>query len=137
MKKIFIITCICAGLLCGCSRRIYVPVERVRIDSVAQWKTRIDSVELRDSVTVIIRGDTVTRDRIRYLQRTRVRHDTVLRVLRDTVPVIVPAQADKSASGGAKRVRGYLSRGISALALFGAGGVAAAALLLYIRRKRV
>lgn len=135
MKKILTILCLCAGLLCGCSRRIYMPVEKVRTDSVAQWKTRIDSVEIRDSVTVIIRGDTVTRDRIRYLQRVRVRHDTVMHVCHDTIPVIVPAQANGSVPRGGKRAKGYLSRGMSALAIFAAGAIAAAALLLYMKKR--
>ena len=49
-------------LLCGCSRRVYVPVETVRVDTLVKLAVRVDSVRLTDSTYVSERtvGDTVS-----------------------------------------------------------------------------
>ena len=37
-------------LLSSCSRRVYVPVETVRVDTFVKTAVRVDSVRLTDSV---------------------------------------------------------------------------------------
>lgn len=73
--------------VCACSKRVYVPAERVvvRTDSVAVHRadslTRLlasrDSVVVRDSVFVMLRGDTVIREAWRIRERVSLVHDTV------------------------------------------------------------
>lgn len=80
-------------LLCGCSRRIYVPVERVTHDTTYLSKTQRDSVHVHDSVLVWMHGegDTVYLERVvtRYEYRLKLLQDTVLAVRSDTVSVPV------------------------------------------------
>ena len=73
--------------LASCNRRIYVPVESVReVHDIVRLDTasrradiiiRRDSVIVRDSVAVIINGDTVVREVWRWRERVREVHDTV------------------------------------------------------------
>lgn len=86
MKKLLYLLTILA-LLPSCSRRIYVPVESVRevhdtvrIDTASRRAgiiIRRDSVIVRDSVAVVINGDTVVREVWRWRERVREVHDTV------------------------------------------------------------
>jgi len=86
MKKLAYIA-VALLLLPSCSRRIYVPVESVRevhdtvrIDTASRRADiiiRRDSVIVRDSVAVIINGDTVVREVWRWRERVREVHDTV------------------------------------------------------------
>lgn len=73
--------------LTSCNRRIYIPVESirevhdtVRIDTAsrrADIVIRRDSIIVRDSVAVVINGDTVVREVWRWRERIREVHDTV------------------------------------------------------------
>lgn len=72
----------------GCTRKIYVPVERVEHDTVNRVREVTDSVIERDSVFISVRGDTVTREIYRLRTRTRLRRDTIFRTTRDTVRVV-------------------------------------------------
>ncbi len=86
MKKLLYLLTILA-LLPSCSRRIYVPVESVRevhdtvrIDTASRRADiiiRRDSVIVRDSIAVVINGDTVVREVWRWRERVREVHDTV------------------------------------------------------------
>lgn len=71
----------------GCNRKVYIPVESVRTDSLYIERARVDSIVLRDSVAVIQMGDTIYitkfRDRYRYKNRT----DTLYKVTTDTIKV--------------------------------------------------
>lgn len=86
-----------ALLLCACSKTVYVPVENTvyHTDTLYRSQLRIDSVLLRDSVTLIVRGDTVYltkfRDRVRY----RDRIDTVYKTVIDTVRLSVPYPVER------------------------------------------
>lgn len=99
--------------VCACSRKVYVPAERVvvRTDSVAVHRadslTRLlaqrDSVVVRDSVFVMLRGDTVIKEAWRIRERVSLVHDTVrigngfrLQEVRvDSVRVPVPVTVEK------------------------------------------
>lgn len=85
-------------LICaGCSRKIYVPQEHIvtRTDTLREYRLRVDSVILRDSVSLIQRGDTVLltkyRDRFRYIDRT----DTVYQAVTDSVKINVPYPVER------------------------------------------
>lgn len=97
-KRIFVI--IAVILLTGCSKRIYVPVESVRVDTFVKSAVRVDSVRLTDSVYVIERtlGDTVyiTKTKTQWRDRVRLVTDTIYRSKVDTITKIVEVPAKKS-----------------------------------------
>ncbi len=83
-------------MLSACSpKTVYVPTETVRTDTLYRTALRIDSVILRDSVTIIRRGDTVYltkyRDRFRYRECI----DTVYQSATDSVRVRVPYPVER------------------------------------------
>lgn len=85
------------SILCSCSRKIYVPAETTvyHTDTLRLTQLRIDSVFMRDSVSLIQRGDTVFltkyRDRFRY----RDRIDTVYKATVDTARISVPYPVER------------------------------------------
>lgn len=108
MKKIHpnwpIILCLCLWatllVLCSCSKKIYVPVESVRIDTFVKSAVRVDSVRLTDSVYVVERmqGDTfyITKTKTQWRDRVRLVTDTIYRSKVDTITKIVEVPAKKS-----------------------------------------
>lgn len=88
-------------LLSSCSRRVYVPVETVRVDTFVKTAVRVDSVRLTDSVYVSERtvGDTVyiVKTRTRWRDRLQLRVDTVYRSQTDTITKVVEVVVEKKA----------------------------------------
>lgn len=88
MKTPVILALLCA-CLCGCSRKIYVPVERVSEhtarDTVYVLRQSVDSVVRADSVVTERRGDTVFVQRVSTRYRLRTLTDTLYRTRTDTV----------------------------------------------------
>lgn len=80
---------VAAIISAGCTRRVYVPVESVRTDSVRCVAERHDSITIRDSIYVAQRGDTVIREVYRWRERLSHHHDTVRTVCRDTIRIPV------------------------------------------------
>lgn len=91
MRKILILILIATAFI-GCSRRVYVPVESVR----TEYRDRANEVVVHDSVTdnrlIYIQGDTVIdwRERVRW--RNSEVHDTLIQIVRDSVPVPYPVE---------------------------------------------
>ena len=87
--RVFLLALLAAVVcgVCACSKKVYVPAERVvvRTDSVAVQRadslTRLlasrDSFVVRDSVFVMLRGDTVIKEAWRIRERVSLVHDTV------------------------------------------------------------
>ena len=71
----------------GCTRHVYVPVERVIHDTLRQINATIDSVTSRDSIYLDSRGDTVFKEVYRWRTRTKVRVDTVYMNKVDTLRI--------------------------------------------------
>lgn len=110
----------------GSCKTKYIPVERVRIDSTAVYRadslTRIlatrDTVIERDSVVLMVKGDSVVKEVWRWRDRVSVVRDTVrdgkalayARVVRDTVSVPyaveVAKEVEKPLSWWEKTLRG-------------------------------
>lgn len=88
-------------LLSSCSRRVYVPVETVRVDTLVKLAVRVDSVRLTDSVYVSERtvGDTVyvVKTRTQWRERVKLVTDTVYRSRVDTVTKVVEVVVEKKA----------------------------------------
>lgn len=106
-----------AALLAGCSRVQYVPVETVRRDSVVQVVERRDSIHVRDSVAVYVKGDTVHADRWRTIYKEVARRDTVYKETRDTVAVPYPVERRAT---WRERARNWAG-GIAVVAVLGFG----------------
>lgn len=98
-----ILLCLCLWttllILCSCSKKIYVPVESVRIDTFVKSAVRVDSVRLTDSVYVVERmqGDTfyITKTKTQWRDRLQLRIDTVYRSKTDTITEVVEVQAKR------------------------------------------
>lgn len=115
---------------CGCGRKVYVPVERVevRYDSLLSVRESMDSILVRDSVIIEVRGDSVLERRVSERTRVALRHDTVVRRLADTVRVEVPVPVSDLPKAGSERRRTSRLQ----VALF----VAALGALLFMWRRR-
>lgn len=131
----FVLACLLAGLLTSCSRKVYLPVyhTEVRTDTLREMKVRVDSVWLRDSVTVERRGDTVYMSRWRERVRVAERVDTVYMSRTDTVrePSKLPAEVEALLGGKG-------GRGAGAGFVWAAGGAVVAllvALVILVRKK--
>lgn len=85
---------------CTSTKRIYIPLENVKVsnDSLYRYQTRTDTIRERDSVSLIMRGDTVYHTRWLLREKVRERHDTIYRALTDTVYVerAVPVSVERS-----------------------------------------
>lgn len=108
---VIVLLLIVAGI-CGCSRKVYVPVERTRIekdstalyraDSLSRLLASRDTIIRRDSIVTLIKGDTLIKEVWRWRERTSVVRDTIreaarseqaqLIVRRDSVPYAVEVE---------------------------------------------
>lgn len=98
-------------LSAGCTRKIYVPVGNVSdhsvTDSTVISAASVDSVMVSDSVVIVVKGDTLIRDRVRTVAKVRLRVDTVTSVRVDTLRVSAPVMAtapSSSEGSGTRRV---------------------------------
>lgn len=80
-----------ASAVCSCSRVQYVPVGTVQRDSVYLNKLVRDSVYVMDSV-LVVKGDTVTEYRYRYVFKYKDRTDTVYVNRTDSIRVPYPVE---------------------------------------------
>ena len=80
--------------LTSCKQVQYVPVEKVRLDSIYLTQTLRDSIVRYDSVYVRDKGDTLYVERWKYLYRDKVRVDTMVSVRVDTVSVPYPVEKE-------------------------------------------
>lgn len=97
MKQIALLICLLV-IATGCSRKVYVPVENSvsRTDTVYSAKVRVDSVIIRDSVSVFQKGDTVMITKYRDRYRVKELTDTVYQSVIDSVKVSVPYPVEKT-----------------------------------------
>lgn len=92
------------SMACGCSRKVYVPVESVRCDTLRVYRERVDSIVDRDTVCEVWRGDTVIREVSRWRWRVRQHTDTLWRSHTDTVRITVPIQSPSNPSKSSKKI---------------------------------
>ena len=81
--------------LCSCSTQ-YVPVESVRYDSIFIEKLKKDSIFVQDSVFIRQKGDTVFKDKFKFVYKYVLLRDTMLTVRRDSIPVPVPVEKKRT-----------------------------------------
>lgn len=80
------------ALFSGCQTIRYVPVEKVRTDTLYQKVVQRDSIHVHDSVTIREKGDTVMIEHWRTQWRDRLLRDTVYRSRVDSVQVPYPVE---------------------------------------------
>ena len=73
-------------------RTEYIPVESVSYDSIFIEKLKKDSIFIQDSVFIRQKGDTVFKDKFKFVYKYVLLRDTMLTVRRDSVPVPVPVE---------------------------------------------
>lgn len=64
----------------GCKNTEYVTVEKTTTDTLYKYRVRVDSVVKFDSITTLMKGDTVFRDRWHTLHVYHTEVDTVYRI---------------------------------------------------------
>lgn len=122
--------------LCSCTRKVYVPTETVRTeyrDKVVE-SLLVDTVSLRDSVSVYVNGDTVRITKFRDRWRTRIveRHDTCTVTKTDSVQV--PVQVERKLT---KWEQAKMDFGGMAIGGFCAVAVLAVAVWIIKRKRRL
>lgn len=84
---------------CGCTRKVYVPVEHSVRDTLLTTKLRIDTIQMHDSIYLVQHGDTVVKEIWHTRRYTKTRVDTVYKIRTDTVTrVVVEASRSESKS---------------------------------------
>ena len=97
MKRLVYIIILLILAVCFTSCRTqYIPVESVRTEYKTRDSIRFDSIYQRDSVYMIVKGDTVYQYRYKYLYRylTINRTDTVIK--NDSISVPYPVEKQLS-----------------------------------------
>ena len=83
-------------LTVGCTHTRYIPIttQETHRDTIHLTTIRHDSIHLHDSIHITERtqGDTIyiTTTKYQYRDRTKMIHDTILRVTRDTIRQPIP-----------------------------------------------
>lgn len=94
MKQLIYFTILLTSAICfvSCRSIKYVPVETVRTEYKTRDSIRFDSIYQRDSVLLLVKGDTVYKEKYKYLYKYQYlnRTDTVIKV--DSVQVPYPVE---------------------------------------------
>jgi hypothetical protein len=97
MKRLIYIIILLILAICFVSCRTqYIPVEFVRTEYKTRDSIRFDSIYQRDSVYMLVKGDTIYQYRYKYLYRylTTNRTDTILK--HDSIPIPYPVEKQLS-----------------------------------------
>ena len=78
-------------LMLGCKSVKYIPVETIKTKTEYVNRFKMDSIHVRDSVFVLVKGDTVIKDRWRTVYKEVYARDTIYRqdTIREPYPVEV------------------------------------------------
>lgn len=76
-------------VLTACTTQ-YIPVETVKYDSIFLAKIQKDSIFVQDSIYIRQEGDTVFKDKFKYIYRFILNKDTIYIERIDTIQVPVP-----------------------------------------------
>ncbi len=94
----FVTLMLVMSIVCSCTTT--KTVERVKRDSVYVDRLKRDSIYQRDSIYMLIKGDTVYKYEYKYLYRDKMLRDTISISKTDSIPykVEVPKYVDKKLS---------------------------------------
>lgn len=91
MKVLVVILLLCVS----CESIKYIPVETVKTKTEYVDRFKTDSIHEKDSVFVLVKGDTVYRDRTKTVYRDRYSRDTIYVSQRDTIREPYPVEVVK------------------------------------------
>ena len=92
MKNLIVIVLLIILLgSCTSTRYIKVPVDRIKIEY--RDKTKIDTLIQKDSIIILLKGDTVFLEKYKYLYRIKEVRDTVAKT--DTVTTVQTIEVEK------------------------------------------
>jgi hypothetical protein len=97
MKRLIYVTMLLTLATCFVSCRTqYVPVETVRTEYKTRDSIRFDSIYQRDSIYMLVKGDTIYQYKYKYLYRylTTNRTDTILKT--DSIQIPYPVEKQLS-----------------------------------------
>ncbi len=94
----FVTLMLVMSIVCSCTTTR--TVERVKRDSVYVDRLKRDSIYQRDSIYMLIKGDTVYKYEYKYLYRDKLLRDTISISKTDSIPypVEIPKYVDKKLS---------------------------------------
>ena len=94
----FVTLMLVMSIVCSCTTT--KTVERVRRDSVYVYRLKRDSIYQRDSIYIIVKGDTVFKYQYKYSYRDKLVRDTISIYKTDSIPykVEVPKYVEKKLS---------------------------------------
>ena len=78
-------------MLASC-RTEYIPVKSVRYDSIFIERLMKDSIFVQDSVFIRQKGDTVFKDKFKFVYKYVLLRDTMMTIKTDSIPVPVPVE---------------------------------------------
>lgn len=118
---LFLLVCLCA--MCGCTKTVYLPSESrsVSNDTLIQTRWLTDYRVEKDSVFVLVKGDSVLIKDTKWRTREVEKRDTVYLAKRDTVTIREPYPVEKTVE--VERKRGWWET------LLWAGGIALAGII--------
>lgn len=79
----------------SCKVTEYVKVPEIRHDTLQIFNTRVDSVRLYDSISVVMKNDTFFIEKIRYRDRYHRLHDSVFISKTDTIVKVQTVEVEK------------------------------------------
>lgn len=112
---VFLMSGIC---FTSCRSIKYVPVETVRIEYKTRDSIRFDSIYQRDSVFLLIKGDTVYKEMHKYLYRYLTINNTDTVIKTDSIQVPYPVEKELSRWQKIKLELGGWAFGIALSLLF-------------------
>ena len=80
----------------SCRSIKYVPVETVRIEYKTRDSIRFDSIYQRDSVFLFVKGDTVYKEKYKYLYRYLTINNTDTVIKTDSIQIPYPVEKELS-----------------------------------------
>lgn len=97
MKNSFLISLLVFILymLASC-RTEYIPIESVRHDSIFIERLMKDSIFVQDSVFIRQKGDTVFKDKFKFVYKYVLLRDTMMTIKTDSIPVPVPVEKKRT-----------------------------------------
>lgn len=90
--RIIFITIMLVGILSGCGKMIYVPVETVRTETNYRDRLLRDSIYVHDSISMREKGDTIWMERWHTRWRDRIQRDTIYENKTDSIAIPYPVE---------------------------------------------
>lgn len=97
MRRLILFLCVASGIFLSSCKTIYKPIETVRYDTLYKSIFTFDTLIERDTLREIKKGDTIEREKTKYVYKVKVKYDTLIETKIDTVVKIkeIPQQPTK------------------------------------------